>query len=157
VREVLPQLHTIKVEEPAQVWIDVADLSKAQLSAAINALGYSRARETTVAACRLMNNLARELHLPIEACHKTAETLMNGRFVDPLGGQYAVVQIPGSLPMWSSTALTPQNQILLTQPPADYQLPLLTWLHGLRGWARLDEKKEIAAHVEIDMAASAVP
>lgn len=157
VREVLPQLHTVPVEEAAQIWLDVADLTKTQLSSAINAYGYARARETSVAACRLMNNLAQQLHLPIEGCQKIAQDLMNGRFVDPLGGEYAVVQIPGSVPIWSSTAITPQNQIMLTQPPPNFQLPILTWLHGLRGWARLDDKKEIAAHIEVDMAATAIP
>ena len=58
--------------------------------------------------------------------------------------------------MWTSTALAPQNRFLLTAPPEDFQLPALTWFKGLRGDLRL-ERRELPAHVEIDMAKSAVP
>ena len=42
VREVLPQLAMEPAERPAQVWIDVADLTGKQLAGAVNALGYMR-------------------------------------------------------------------------------------------------------------------
>ena len=127
-----------------------------QLAGAVNALGYMRARETSVAACRLMNTLANQLHVPREQCRDVAERLMDGKFVCPLGGEYELVEVPGGQPMWTSTAIAPQNRFLLTAPPEDFQLPVLTWFKGLRGDVRLDDA-ELSAHVEIDMAKSAVP
>jgi hypothetical protein len=156
VREVLPQLQMVPTENPAQLWIDVADLSDKQLAATVNAFGYMRARETSVAASRLMNTLANQLNVPRAECQAVAETLMDGKFVCPLGGEYALVEVAGGEPMWTSSAIQPQNRFMLTAAPADFQFALLTWFKGLRAEARLD-KEAINAHVEIDMAKSAIP
>ncbi len=156
VEQVLPQLQMTPAAEPAQLWIDVADLTGSELSRTVNALGYMRAREASVAACRLMNTLANQLHVPRELCRETAERMMDGRFVCPLGGEYELADVEGGAPMWTSTAITPPNRFLLTAPPEDFELPLLTWFRGLRAEARLGDD-EIAAHLEIDMAESAVP
>lgn len=156
VREVLPQLRMEPAPRPGQIWIDFADLTGKQLAPTISALGYGRARETSLSACRLMNTLANQLHVPREKCREAAEGLMDGKFVCALGGQYELVAQPGGLPAWTSTALAPQNRFLLTAPPEDFELPVLTWFKGLRGDARLAES-ELSAHVEVDMAKSAVP
>jgi hypothetical protein len=157
VREVLPQLQMVPVEQPAQFWLEVDDLTDKELAGAASALGYARARETCLAACRLMTTLAHELQVPPDKCRDVAERLMDGRFVCPLGGEYGLFKVSDSVSVWTSSALAPQNRFLLTEPPADFQLPLLGWFRGFRGEARLEGKNEIAAHVEIDMAASAVP
>jgi hypothetical protein len=81
---------------------------------------------------------------------------MDGEFVDALAGEYALTDVADGAPLWTSTALAPQNRFLLTEAPEDFELPLLTWFRGLRADARLDEDA-ISAHIEIDMAASAVP
>jgi hypothetical protein len=156
VQDVLPQLAMTPADRPAQVWLHVSDLTDKQLASAVNALGYARSRETCVAACRLMNTLANQLHVPRDECRAFAEELMDGQFVCPLGGEYELVASPGEPPMWTSTALAPQNRFLLTAAPDDFTLPALTWFKGLRGDLRL-EPAELAAHVEIDMAKSAVP
>ncbi|WP_428304092.1 hypothetical protein [Lacipirellula sp.] len=156
VREVLPQLQMVPIEKPGQLWIDVADLSDKQLAATVSAFGYMRTRETSVAACRLMNTLANQLHVPREDCQSVAERLMDGKFVCPLGGTYELVDVPSGEPMWTSTAILPQNRFQLTAAPEDFQLPLLTWFRGLRAEARLDSAA-IEAHVEIDMAESVGP
>lgn len=156
VREVLPQLEMVPTEHPAQLWIDVADLNGKELTAALNALGYMRARETSVAASRLMNTLANQLNVPREECRSVAETLMDGKFVCALGGDYELVESPGGEPMWTSSAIQPQNRFMLTAPPADFNFALLSWFRGLRGEARFDQEA-INAHVEIDMAKSAIP
>jgi hypothetical protein len=156
VQEVLPQLEMTPAVRPAQVWVNVTDLTGKQLLTAVNALGYQRTRETSVAACRLMNSLANQLHVPREQCLGLAEQLMDGQFVCALGGEYQLVDVPGGLPTWTSTAIVPQNRFLLTEAPADFMLPALTWFKGLRGDLTLQET-ELSAHVEIDMAKSAVP
>ena len=156
VREVLPQLQMVPTENPAQLWIDVADLNGKELAAAVNAFGYMRARETSVAASRLMNTLANQLNVPRAECQSVAETLMDGTFVCPLGGKYELAEVAGGDPMWTSTAIQPQNRFMLTAAPEDFQFALLSWFKGLRAEARFD-KEAINAHVEIDMAKSAIP
>ena len=156
VRQVLPELFVEQVERPAQVWLNVVDLTGTELSGVVNSLGYMRARETCVAACRLMNTLANQLHVPRDQCRGVAEKLMDGQFICPLGGEYEVVEVLGGQPAWTSTALAPENRFLLTQPPDDFTLPLLTWFKGLRADLQLGDA-EISGHAEVDMAKSAVP
>jgi hypothetical protein len=156
VQNVLPQLQMVPAEEPAQAWLEVMDLTGSELSQTVSAFGYMRARETSVAACRLMNTLANQLHVPRELGRETAEKLMDGAFVCPLGGEYELAEVQDGMPMWTSTALTPENRFLLTAPPDDFELPLLSWFRGLRAEGRLEEDA-MTAHVEIDMAESAVP
>jgi hypothetical protein len=155
IREVLPQLHVTPVE-PAQAWLNVSDLTGTELAGAASALGYMRSREASVAACRLMNTLVNQLRVPAETALETAQRLMDGEFICPLVGKYELVEIEGGGAAWTSSALAPENRFLLTAPPEDFQLPLLTWFKGLRGALRL-EKDELSAHIEIDMAASAIP
>jgi hypothetical protein len=156
IREVLPQLAVEPAPRPAQLWVNVDDLTGKELAAAVNALGYSRTRESAVSATRLMNTLANQLHVSPAEARTVAERLVDGTFECPLGGEYALVDLPDGQAAWTSTALTPQNQFLLTEPPADFQLPVLSWFKGLRGDLRLADE-ELAAHVEIDMAQSAMP
>jgi hypothetical protein len=156
VQEVLPQLAMAPAERPAQVRLAVADLNGKELAAAVNALGYARTRETSLAATRLMNTLSNQLHVPPQQSRQVAEELMDGNFVDPLGGEYVLAETPGEPAMWTSTAVVPQNRFMLTAAPEDFTLPALTWFKGLRGDLRLDDA-ELAAHVEIELAKSAVP
>jgi hypothetical protein len=153
---VLPQLQRVAAAEPAQAWLEASDLRDTQLAGTVSALGYMRTREASVAACRLMNTLVNQLHVDPQASREIAERLLDGRFVCPLGGEYEVIESPAGRPMWTSTALAPANQFLLTAPPDDFELPALSWFQGLRAWLRLD-KNELRAHVEVDMAKSAVP
>jgi hypothetical protein len=156
VHEVLPQLSMAPAARPGQIWIDVANLADKQLAGAVNAYGYMRTREASLAASRLMNALVSQLHVPQETAREVAERLMDGKFVCPLGGEYELVEAPGGQPAWTSTAVAPQNRFLLTAPPEDFMLPVLTWFKGLRGDLRL-EAGELAVHVEIDIAKSAMP
>ncbi len=54
------------------------------------------------------------------------------------------------------TAVRASRRSLFDEAPTAFQLPVLTWFKGLRGDLRLVDD-ELAAHVEIDMAESAVP
>jgi hypothetical protein len=154
VREVLPQLVKVDVETPAQAWLEIADLTGAELAGAVNALGYMRSREASVSVCRLMNALAEQLHVAPEGCRDVAQQLMDGEFVCPLGGQYELQETPDGRRLWTSTAIEPQNRFLLTEAPEDFHLAALTWFRGLRGELRL-ERDQLTAHLEVDMADAA--
>ena len=156
IEQVLPQLAIVPAVRPAQVRFAVSDLTGTQLSETVSALGYKRARETCVAASRLMNTLAGQLHVPRSECRDVAERLVDGRFVCPLGGEYQLYQPPRGLPVWVSTALPESNRFLLTAVPDDFELPILTWFRGLRGDMEV-AGRETCFHVEVDMAPIAIP
>jgi hypothetical protein len=156
IRQTLPQLQTVPAERPAQVWIDARPLPGTQLEPLVHALGYQRAREASTAASRLMNTLGNQLHVPRNECRELAETLVDGQFFCPLGGEYQLVAPPNGLEVWSSSAITAENRFLLSRPPADFQMPLLTWLGGVRGDLQLADK-QLSIHLQVEMDKSAAP
>jgi hypothetical protein len=38
---------------------------------------------------------------------------------------------PGKRRLWASSAIVPENQFLLTEIPADYEMPFMQWFRGL--------------------------
>lgn len=156
VEQVLPQLRFEPAQRPAQIRLKIEDLTGKQLAATVNSFGYMRARETSVAASRLMNALANQLQVPRNECRDFAERLVDGRFVCPLGGEYQLFAADLTLETWVSSALPGQNRHLLAEVPEDFQLPLLTWFRGLQGDLALDDQS-LRVHLEIEMTAAAIP
>jgi len=156
VQQVLPQLAFEPAERPAQIRLKIEDLTGKQLAQTVNAFGYKRARETSVAASRLMNALANQLQVPRDECRTFAERLVDGQFVCPLGGEYQLFAPDRGLETWASTALPSENRHLLTEVPEDFQLPLLTWFRGLHGDLALDDES-LRVHLEVEMAETTVP
>ena len=165
--EVGPQLAMVEAERPAQIRLRIDDLHDKQIATGVNGLGYMRARQASAAASRFMNSLTSELHVPPDEARTVAEGLVGGRFVDPLGGKYELLEdgLPAPTPageerlptpaarrLWASTAVTPQNRFLLTEIPANYEMPLMLWFRGLSlEVARVDSADALTLHAELDM------
>jgi hypothetical protein len=176
--EVGPQMAMVDAEAPAQIRLHVDDLSDKQLADAVTAFGYMRARDTSASGARFMNSLTTLLHVPPAEARPLGEALVGGKFDCPLGGDYVLVDPNIPLPdagegspdageplpipngavasatmprrLWASTATPPENRFLLTVIPADYTMPLLTWVRGLQAEvARIDD--ELTLHAELDM------
>lgn len=175
--EVGPQLAMTDAERPAQIRLWVDNLSDKQIATAVSGLGYMRTRQASQSASRFMNSLTTQLHVPPANAREIGERLVVGRFEDPLGGKYQLLEdgnpalagtaqdehlpAPGARQLWASTASTPQNRFLLTEVPADYQMPLLDWFRGLNlEVTRFDPTSAggptltpdaLTAHIELDM------
>jgi hypothetical protein len=166
--EVGPQLAIVEAERPAQIRLRIDDLHDKQIATGVNGLGYMRARQASASASRFMNSLTTQLHVPPAQAREIAEQLVGGRFVDPLGGKYELLEdgvagaaegeaeellpAPGARQLWASTAVTPPNRFLLTEIPADYEMPLMDWFRGLSlEVARLDSADTLTLHAELDM------
>ncbi len=168
------QLAMVEAKRPAQIRLFIDDLSDKQLANAVSGLGYMRARDTSASASRFMNSLTTQLHVQPENAHTLAESLVTGKFDCPLGGDYVLVDpniplpAPGqkkeeALPippgevaaatgrrLWASTATPPENRFLLTEIPADYQMPLMNWFRGLSAEAgRAND--ELSLHATLEM------
>lgn len=175
--EVGPQLAMTNSERPAQIRLQLDDLTGKQLATAVSGLGYMRARDTSASASRFMNSLTTQLHVAPETARPLAESLVVGRFACPLGGKYVLIDplaqnngngnptphpnaealptpdvnaAPGARLLWASTAVAPENRFLLTVIPADYQMPLLSWFRGLSAdVGRAND--ELTLHAALDM------
>jgi hypothetical protein len=172
--EVGPQLAMVDAERPAQIRLHVDDLSDKQIATAVSGLGYMRARDTSASAARFMNSLVTQLHVPAEEAREVAEELARGEFNCPLGGDYALIEAFSSdgerqalerdeLPppaeadspssgrqLWVSTATAPENRFLLTEIPADYEMPLRDWFRGVSADIARDGD-DFSLHAELDM------
>jgi hypothetical protein len=177
--EVGQQLTMVEAERPAQIRLQIDDLSDKELATAVSGLGYMRARATSASGPRFMNSLTTQLHVPPESARQVAEDLVGGTFNCPLGGDYVLADpnAPPPLPeetgeplplpddaltsltvepqpnyrkLWSSTAVPPSNRFLLTTIPADYEMPMLSWFRGITAdMARSGD--ELRAHAGLDM------
>jgi hypothetical protein len=173
-QEVGSQLAMVEAKRPAQIRLFMDDLTGKQLATAVSGLGYMRARDTSASASRFMNSLTTQLHVQPEQARPLAESLVQGHFDCPLGGDYVLVDAATALPapgekreevlpnpagapatttgrkLWASTATPPENRFLLTEIPADYQMPLMNWFRGLSAEAgRAND--ELSLHAALDM------
>ncbi len=156
VEEVMPHLALEPAERPAQVRLRIDDLTGTQVSETVRAIGYSRTRQASVAASRLMNSISNQFGLDRTTGRELAETIADGEFQCPLGGEYELVESPRELPMWTSTALGPENRFLLSDIPDGFELPLLTWFRGFSGELLVDQDA-LRGRFEIDISESALP
>jgi hypothetical protein len=66
------------------------------------------------------------------------------------GAPDASASVPGSRVLWASTATPPANRFLLTEIPADYQMPLMDWFRGLTADVGRTSD-ELSLHAALDM------
>jgi len=149
---VCPQLRLEPAERPAQLRLRVGEVSSAQLTPALNALGYTRTRDTSLGNLRLLHAIGQQLHVPGPDCLAAAELLLGARLVCPLGGKYEYRETPDGRGHWVSTALAPRDGggLLDTNVPEGYQAPPLNWFRGLVLDATMSEK-DLSAHAAILM------
>ncbi|MEQ8836297.1 MAG: hypothetical protein RID07_05775, partial [Lacipirellulaceae bacterium] len=147
---VVPQLTRVPAERAAQFRFEVQDLTSTGLADLISSFGYGRARETSVAASRLMNTVGNQLNVSRDECQQVAEQLMDGSFVCALGGDYQLYEPADGIAVWASSAVPTENRFLLTRMPEDFELPLLSWFGGASGDACLTEES-LTGHFELIM------
>ena len=148
--EVAPQLRFVQAERPAQIRLEVGDVSNAAVTPKLNDLAYARTRETSLNNLRFLHALGQQLHLPADERLRTAEFLLDAKIICPLGGNYAVRK--NGAEHWTSTALDaePLGGFANVQAPAGYQSPPLNWFRGLDLDATMTEKA-VSVHAEIIM------
>jgi hypothetical protein len=151
--EVTGQLHLEESKRPAQLRVRVGDPTRAGIMPLANNWSYFRTRETSLNNLRLLNALDQQLHVPPAVCREAAEFLLDGKLVDPLGGEYVYRETGKDFGRWTSTALEsrpPSGGLLKTSAPEGYTAPPWNWFRGLDLEASMNEKN-LSAHAEIIM------
>jgi hypothetical protein len=129
---VAPQLRFVETGRPAQVRIDVDDLSQREVAWAINAYGYEHARNVSIGNTAFLQSLTRQLHTPRAEALKIAEELVGAKLVCALHGKYQQ-EADNNTGFWVSTAWSGANRDALTEIPTDYVFPVLQWFRGMTG------------------------
>jgi len=149
--DVTPQLRFQESERPAQLRLDVRDLSQTRMTPLLNDLGYRRTRDTSLGNIRLMHAIEQQLHVPPEDCLQAAEFLLDARLVCPLGGQYVYQKRLDGTGWWTSTAMPDDvDTLLAAEAPEGYRAPPLSWFRGLKLDAAMT-RHVLSAHVEVIM------
>ncbi|MDZ4821206.1 MAG: hypothetical protein SGJ20_19775 [Planctomycetota bacterium] len=147
---VTSQMRIVPARRPGQLWLNVGDLLHSDLAKLINTYGYFRARQITGGNLHFLHSLTSQLGVPADQALNTADEVLEGRLLCPLGGELKLERRPGELPNWVSTAWTSDTGRLLTSAPPTFITPPLGWFRGLD----LDlwlEGNELSLHSEIDM------
>lgn len=124
-------LAPIKVEDSAQVRLNVRNLAGSQLSGWINQQWYERASRASHGNAALLDALHQQLKVPGPEALSVAETMLDVRLNCPLGGTFSFVPHADATGKgwWTSSAWA--NEVMLPDgraaPPADYVAPWLRW------------------------------
>ncbi len=148
------QLEMAESAIPAQAHFYLADLVGTQYQPIARAYGYSRTRQTSASGSRFMNSLVEQLHVDKSEALPLANELVGGEWVCPLGGEYVLVEVPGGIQAWASTAAAPNNQFTLSEIPPDYQFPLLEWFRGMTATLLRGEDDSLNLMLTLDISES---
>jgi hypothetical protein len=124
----VPQLRIEDTDQPAQVRLNIGDLSASRLRDWINWLYFQRARETSAANVQLLDALNQQLRVHPDESLKVAESLLNATLICPQGGKYERLTTSAGRATWHSTAWSSGADGAV---PEGYRSPLLEWFRGL--------------------------
>lgn len=146
--ETLPgKIAPVETDRAAQVRVEVADLTKSQLSGWINAISFERARQTSTANVKALHWISQQFRVPRSECLVLLENYVGAKLVCVLGGEYALTTTQSGLEMWESTHSLLANQ---TERPVDYQAPFLVWFRGARLQGVIDDSQvEINGFIDL--------
>ncbi len=126
--DVSQQLGFVEEDDPAHVRVEVGDLSRSQFREWLNALGYERARQISVANAQFLGVLTQQLKVAPADALQVAQQLLAAQLICTLGGQYQLVS-HGAAEVWQSTAWPTEANY---EVPPDYVTPPLDWFRGLQ-------------------------
>ncbi len=140
------QLGFVEEDDAAQIRVRVGDLSESKFGGWLNAMGYERARQVSVANARFLGIFTQQLKVPRADAKRVAEDVLNAKLVCALGGEYELRPY-GETSLWCSTSWPATNDYRV---PDDYVTPPLDWFRGLD--ARLVKYPDrLVIHSHIDM------
>src|SRR5205085_1112689 len=118
-----PHLKPEETATPAQLRVQVKDLTGTKLSAWVNDQYRDRAFKTSLGNTRLMLRMTDQLHVPSADALSAAEKLLDVKLVCALGGEYHQAKGRSGALYWESTKYP--------APDAEFRAPLFDWFRGL--------------------------
>jgi hypothetical protein len=150
--EVAPQLRFEPSNHPAQIRLRSEDLTTSTLATKINSFGYRRALRSSQGIARFVNSFTEQLHAPPRQDLALAESLLDAKLVDPLGGKFELLPNHVGRALWMSTVTNDPRFQGTGSMPVGYQFPALKWFRGMNAEV-LMQPTQLVAHAEIDLPA----
>jgi hypothetical protein len=145
--EVTPRLSVVDAPRPAHARLRIADLHGTQLADGVDGFVGRRARAVSLGNVHLLDALVGQLHVPAAESRETAEHLLGGKLVCPIGGTF-VLTSPNRPQASRWTWAPPEAPPRPNGAGPVYLADILNWCRGLEADAVV-EGKTISAHLEL--------
>jgi hypothetical protein len=142
--ETAAHLRPVRAEVPAQIRVRIANLTGLKIAGWVDEMSYDRAFAASQGNVRLMRLLEEQFGLSLHEGKATAELLLDGRLICPLGGEYGLSDDRGG-GRWISTAWP-----LPGAPRPEFHSPIHKWFRGADFYLSRNDTG-IFAHAELDM------
>jgi hypothetical protein len=123
-------LRPVPATDPAQVRLQVGDLSDSKLSTWVNTFWYRRGAATTQGNLLLLDALQQQLRIDPSQSRLLAERFLQCKMQCPLGGDYQLNEDGPFAGCWTSTVYDGKVASKDALPPTDYIAPWLQWFRG---------------------------
>jgi hypothetical protein len=127
---VTPNIKMLPAKRSAQLRVWVADLKESGVYPIINAGGYLESRKSSAGAAQFLSFVFDQLQVKHKRADDIVESLLGGKLVCPLGGEYKLIGKRKEMREWRSTQCKTASALDIRSIPTDYRLPLLEWFHG---------------------------
>lgn len=130
-REVLDDRRMEHAVRPAQLFLQLRDISAASVMPYLRAYTYISSRRASAADTAAVNRIADILQADPLTMRDQIEMALGASLVCPIGGTYELKQSNERPHYWVSSAWLQPSVTDETEVPESYEFPFLTWLHGL--------------------------
>lgn len=156
VAEVAGGLNIVDTAQPAQIWLQIDDISNTRFAGLANQVGYMLARGVSRGNERFLHRMTTQLGVPPDQALDAGQKLLDARLISPIGGRFELLSGQGAFPSWSvateSGASSGAGVSLVA--PAGYVSPPLDWFRGVKLYGGSDTRG-LWAHAEVAMQRSA--
>lgn len=149
--KITPQLKTVAAKRPAQIRLDVKQLSNAKFAPLLNAYAYVHVRKASIGNALMLRSMGRLLRVGPDEALRAAGRVLGASVVCPLGGTYRCKG--GEAGIYRSTAWRERTLGKITKVPADFRFAPLESLRRLVFEFTIDPKAQaLGTHIEVDLA-----
>ena len=118
-------------ERPAQLFLQLRDISAASVMPYLRAYTYISSRRASAADTASLNRIADILQADPLTARNQVEKALGASLVCPIGGTYELKQSNQRPDYWVSSEWLQPSVTDETEVPESYEFPFLKWLHGL--------------------------
>ena len=150
-RDALEQLHTEDAPRPAQLFMQLRDVTSSRVYDYLRAYTFVSSRRASAGDAATLNRIADMVQADPSWIRQTLESNLGATFMCPAGGDYQLIHTPLRPPYWSSSAWSQASLMDETAVPHNYQFPFLTWLRGMNLECSLTSTT-LQSRLELDVA-----